>query len=208
MSAGNSTDISTPATKRPGRQRSSEVDQAILDATLEVLVEGGYGNFSIKKVINRAGVSSATLYRRWNTADELVIAALRSIHSPAIEIDTGNFDQDLKAFLVYLGEALENFEDIAIAEASGPRASEAMRNEVAAMFAIPRKQILQQLIDKAVKRGELANPLPISVCWTFVVSPIHHHLHLQGKALTEKFIQQTHTVLSSGIRALAASCQR
>lgn len=196
---------STPSTaaRRPGRQRSTEVDQSILAATLDILVEEGYGEFSMSKVINRAGVSSATLYRRWNTADELVIAALRSIQSEPVDIDTGSFDTDLHAFITYLGAALEDFEDVAIAEASGPRAPDALRREVAEMFARPRMAMLEVILQRASDRGELDNPLPLTMCWTYVVSPVHHWLYLQERPLTAEFVNQTQTLLSAGLRALA-----
>src|SRR5690606_19453403 len=64
-------DVSTtaPATgpARAGRQRDPAADEAILAATLELLAEGGYGTLTVAAVIERAGVSSATLYRRFAT---------------------------------------------------------------------------------------------------------------------------------------------
>ncbi len=61
---------------RPGRQRSEAADQAILGATLDLLALDGYGGMTMAAVIARSGVSSATLYRRWPTKQELVVAAL------------------------------------------------------------------------------------------------------------------------------------
>ena len=56
--------------------RGEAADAAILDATIEVLGEQGYGGLTVSAVIERAGVSSATLYRRWPTKLELVMAAI------------------------------------------------------------------------------------------------------------------------------------
>ena len=59
--------------------------------TLDVLAEGGFGALTMARVIQRAGVSSATLYRRWQTKEDLVAAALASLHPDIddLEIDTG-----------------------------------------------------------------------------------------------------------------------
>ena len=74
---------STPV--RPGRQRSQAADEAILSATLDLLSERGYGGFTVSAVIDRSGVSSATLYRRWPTKQQLVAAA-RGVDCPSADI--------------------------------------------------------------------------------------------------------------------------
>ena len=62
---------------RLGRHRSKAAGDAILAATLELLSERGYDGFTVSSVIERAGVSSATLYRRWPTKQALISDAIR-----------------------------------------------------------------------------------------------------------------------------------
>lgn len=190
--------------RRPGRQRSREADRAILAAATETLAEEGYGGFTMQKVIARAGVSSATLYRRWSSADELVLAALRSIQAESVDIDTGSLDGDLEAFIDYLAQALDRMGDIAVAEASGPRAPEALRREVGRLFALPRRAMLRSILERAQQRGELVTLPSLDLCWAYVISPVHHWLYLQGEPLTREFVVNTRTVLGAGLRALAA----
>lgn len=189
--------------RRPGRQRSAAADQAILAAALDVLVEDGYGDFSINKVINRAGVSSATLYRRWATGDELLAAALRSMQPEPIVIDTGSLDGDLGAFIDYLAQALQRFEQVVLAEAGGPRAPQSLRDEAAEMFAKPRIAMLSDMLQRALHRGEITCMPSLTLSWTYVVSPVYHWLYLQGKAPTPEFREQTRAMLSAGLRAIA-----
>ena len=58
-----------------GRPRSEEAHRAILNATLELLVEVGYSALTVEGVAQRAGVGKATIYRRWNSKLLLVIEA-------------------------------------------------------------------------------------------------------------------------------------
>ncbi len=204
-SASETASTKAPTGKRPGRQRSTAADEAILSAALEILMEGGYGNFTMNSVISRAGVSSATLYRRWASADELVLAALRSIQTETVEIDSGSLAGDLEAFIHYLADALKNMGDIAVAEASGPRAPVSLRDEVAKMFAEPRMKLLSNIMKRAQRRGELTSVPSSALCWTYVVSPVHHWLYLQGKSLTPDFVRSTRTLLVAGLKALAES---
>ena len=67
--------------RKRGRPRSAEADAAIERATLELLPEHGLRGLSMEEVARRAGVSKATLYRRFPSKKELVEAALRAIRA-------------------------------------------------------------------------------------------------------------------------------
>ena len=65
----------------PGRPRDERVDAAIVVATLDVLGEVGPTGLSVEEVAGRAGVSKATIYRRFPCKDDLVVAALASLNA-------------------------------------------------------------------------------------------------------------------------------
>src|SRR6185436_8741582 len=69
--------------KAPGRPRSAQADEAILDAVLEML-SGGHSvaAISIEAVASRAGVGKATIYRRWPNKEALIIDAVASMKGP------------------------------------------------------------------------------------------------------------------------------
>ncbi len=60
----------------PGRPRSVEADQAILGAAVELLLERGVGQVSVEQVARRAGVTRATVYRRFSDLTALLVAAV------------------------------------------------------------------------------------------------------------------------------------
>ena len=77
------------ADRAPGRPRSSEADAAILDAALELLIERGADATSFEQVARRAGVTRATVYRRFPDKTRLLIAAFEAAYgnpSPTPEI--------------------------------------------------------------------------------------------------------------------------
>ncbi|WP_407547644.1 TetR/AcrR family transcriptional regulator [Streptomyces sp. Pv4-95] len=67
---------SAPSTRAPGRPRSQEADEAILAAALDLLIERGVGSASIEQVARRAGVTRATVYRRFPTLTDLLVRAV------------------------------------------------------------------------------------------------------------------------------------
>jgi AcrR family transcriptional regulator len=72
-----------PVARRPGRPRNEAIDEAILDATIDELIERGYLGMTMESIAARAGVAKTTVYRRWSSNDELAIQAMQRIHGPA-----------------------------------------------------------------------------------------------------------------------------
>jgi AcrR family transcriptional regulator len=58
------------------RRRGHALDKAILQATLVEIDMSGYAALSMERVAERARASKASLYRRWPSKVELVLAAL------------------------------------------------------------------------------------------------------------------------------------
>ncbi|NEO55898.1 MAG: TetR/AcrR family transcriptional regulator [Okeania sp. SIO3B5] len=79
----------------PGRPRSTKSHQAILKATLELLGEIGFEKISIEGISARAGVGKTTIYRRYNSKEELVADAIESVRQDVSIPDTGNIWSDL-----------------------------------------------------------------------------------------------------------------
>jgi AcrR family transcriptional regulator len=67
-----------PASRAPGRPRSREADAAILAAALELLLERGVEATSIEQVARRAGVTRATVYRRFPDRTRLLVATVEA----------------------------------------------------------------------------------------------------------------------------------
>jgi len=59
-----------------GRPRSPTVDQAILQAALELFIEHGVAGASIEKIARRAGVAKTSIYRRWSSREALLAQAI------------------------------------------------------------------------------------------------------------------------------------
>jgi len=87
------------ASRRPGRPRSEQAEQAIIEATLDVFAEQGFEGVCVEAVAARAGVGKATIYRRWPNKEELLLAAFGSLKSPFPEPKGGSVRDDLLAMV-------------------------------------------------------------------------------------------------------------
>ena len=90
------------AARRPGRPRSEQADQAIIEATLDLFGEQGFEGVCVEAVATRAGVGKATIYRRWPNKEELLLAALGSMKSPFPEPTGVSVRDDLVAMLTVM----------------------------------------------------------------------------------------------------------
>lgn len=82
-----------------GRSRSLQSQQAILQATLELLAEVGYERTSIEAIAARAKVGKTTIYRWYTCKAELVADALETVTQGVSVPDTGSLWGDLDQFI-------------------------------------------------------------------------------------------------------------
>ncbi len=61
------------------RPRNAAIAGKVLAAAAEELRRGGYEGLSIDRVAERAGVAKTTLYRRWPSKAELVVALITTL---------------------------------------------------------------------------------------------------------------------------------
>jgi AcrR family transcriptional regulator len=65
---------------------------------VEELHQGGNAALTIEAIARRSGVRSTTIYRRWHTAEGLLVDLLINMSATAIPVpDTGRLDSDLQA---------------------------------------------------------------------------------------------------------------
>jgi AcrR family transcriptional regulator len=166
-----------PGTKRPGG-RTTRVRSAVFDATLGVLGDLGYAGLSIERVAERSGVNKSTIYRRWQTKEALLAAAIDEIASDVFPIPaTGFIDDDLRTF----GRLLVDFLTDASPEVAGvSRAlfSDASREQLIAElkrdFFASRYQEAVSMVDAAIKHGALPADVDVREFVGLVAAPIYY----------------------------------
>ncbi|GAA4667930.1 TetR/AcrR family transcriptional regulator [Frondihabitans cladoniiphilus] len=99
---GPDTGRSTEHPARSGRRRDPSVDDRVLAAALDLLVDGGFEAMTMEAVASRAGTGKAGIYRRWGTKQVLVVdAVLRSGLGAPLQVgpDSGSLRDDLSAIV-------------------------------------------------------------------------------------------------------------
>jgi AcrR family transcriptional regulator len=154
-------DLAAPASgvdhrTRP-RRRGHALDLAILNATIAEIDLSGYAGLSMERVAERARASKASLYRRWPSKVELVMAAIYDLlPDPADAVDTGRLRGDLLALLRSAAELLAGPAGTAIRGL----VSDALRDpgQAAQLRRYTRGRsvaAMREVVHRAMERGEL-----------------------------------------------------
>ncbi|MGM7644921.1 TetR/AcrR family transcriptional regulator [Nocardia sp. JW2] len=81
-----------------GRPRDPQLDEQVLRATQELLVEQGFQATTIQGVARRAGVVATSIYRRWPNKIHLVEDAIFALDTGVVPQPTGDIRADLLAW--------------------------------------------------------------------------------------------------------------
>src|ERR1700729_3708092 len=81
-------------------RRGEHVRRTVLDAAFEELAANGFDAATVAGVAKRSGVHETTVYRRWATREDLLVAALLERSPDAIPApDPGSIRDDLLAIV-------------------------------------------------------------------------------------------------------------
>ncbi|MGH3421039.1 MAG: MerR family transcriptional regulator [Streptosporangiaceae bacterium] len=160
--------LSTPDTDevqaRPGRPRDPHLESRVIAAALRVYAEAGWSGFSFDAVARRAGVGRAPLYLRWQSKEDLLLAAL-SAHSSSIAIrDSGNLRDDLIEYASRLLESKSSpegwaFLRIHLEAHVIPALHARFRSEIA----IPHVAGARAVLHRALERGDIPAQTPVGL---------------------------------------------
>jgi len=145
------------AARRPGRPRSEQAEQAILDAAIEAVADRGIDGVSCEDVAARAGVGKATLYRRWTGKEDLLIAAFAALRRPLPDPCGQSVRSDLIAMLEVVADDAADpryAQQYALLHAEGeryPRLVALYRERVVE----PRREAIRAVLRRGAATGEV-----------------------------------------------------
>ncbi|GAA2414086.1 TetR/AcrR family transcriptional regulator [Nonomuraea africana] len=147
---------------RGGAAREAE----LLGAVLEVLRETGYDRLTVDAVVARARASKQTVYRRWPSKAELVVAAFVNAVSggPAVP-DTGSLRGDLLALMDVLLDELDELGDVIAGLLGELRRNAELAAAMEQHYIGARRRSLLAVFERARARGEVSPEADVELLW-------------------------------------------
>ncbi len=192
------------AGERPrGRPRSAIADKAIRDAAVELFAERGFEGFSVEDVADHAGVSKATVYRRYPSKVDLVVEAGSCLAAGEVEFpDTGNLRDDVRGLARSLVHAFKHtpagkvMPVMTFERRRYPELDAGYRR-----FLADRKARTRAVLQRGIERGELPADTDVAAMGSMLVGPIFHRLMVTQEPLNDAFVDALVDALLRGFGA-------
>ena len=173
-----------------GRPRSAVADASILEAATELFCDLGYEGLSFEGVAAKAGVGKTTIYRRYPTKLDLVMAVNGCLSAGMMpEPNTGRLRDDLvvlaRNFHAMLsqtdaGRAIPKVLAAKLANPELARAHEA--------FVAGRRDITIGVIRRGIERGELPSETDPTLIADLITGPLFLRVFVTGQPVTRRYI--------------------
>ena len=188
---------------RTGRPRDPGIGDAVLDATVEVLSHAGYVGLTLEEVARRAGTTKPSIYRRWRSRQELVLAALvrRLGHAPRVP-DSGCVVCDLVdavgLFVTAYRRMPPGVVGALLADCAG---KPGLRSAVMRKLYAPSRDVAGELVRRAKARGDLRADLDVDLAVDLLGSLVFYRAMFGHAATDGEAVATAVTTLLSGLAA-------
>jgi AcrR family transcriptional regulator len=195
----------TTEAPKAGRPRSEKTRLAILEATADLLEEGGFNSIAIESIAARAGVSKVTIYKWWPTRGAVAIDAYFHRYSQTIAFpDTGRVEEDLSTQILVMIAAFRGRAGEIMAELIGqaqmdPTLAETLRTG----WLQPRREVSTTVIQRGIDRGELRTDVDMAVLLDELYGPVYYRLVARHEPLSDEFARELVSNTLNGVRARA-----
>jgi AcrR family transcriptional regulator len=147
---------STSTTHGASASQWTERESELLAVTLRLLQQHGYDRLTVEAVATEAKSSKATIYRRWPSKTELVLAAfIEGTRVQLVPPRTGSLRTDLltigTSVCTQAREHGSTMSAIMSEIAHSPELSAALQSQ----FVLQRKKLMRDVLTEAVERGEI-----------------------------------------------------
>jgi AcrR family transcriptional regulator len=181
------TRIADPAAQSsPWSPRETE----FLEVTLRLLQQHGYDGLTVDAVATTAKASKATVYRRWPSKAELVLAAFtEAIRQVAVPPDTGTLRGDLLRVGQLVCEQARlhasTMRAVHFEVSRNPALNEVMQHE----FLDQRKALIKHILQQAVERGEIEEAAISNELWDLLPGYLIFRSIMDSRPPTRRTVQ-------------------
>jgi AcrR family transcriptional regulator len=190
--------------RRPGRPRDPDVEQQIVAAAIDLVGEVGFDGLTMDHVARQAGVAKATVYRRFPSKVDLVMAVCHGL-TPALgpEPDTGSIEEDLIIVMAGVLEKLKAPDSGRLMPAmiatsvTNPEIREALQR-----FSASRRERSTKIIKRAIARGELRDDVDVELMADQLSAPLIYRNLISGRPVNAQVARR---LVSQVLRGALAS---
>jgi AcrR family transcriptional regulator len=163
----------------------------LLAITLRLLEEHGYDGLAVEAVAIKAKASKATMYRRWPTKAELVLAAfIEGVCAMAIPPRTGSLRSDLLEIGAGVCEHASQHAGTVRAVLTEMSRNAVLSTAFQDEFIHHRRQLMAGVLAEAVNRGEIDAEVISDDIWDVLPGYLVFRILIPGRLPTTETVRE------------------
>lgn len=141
----------------PGRPRSEAARTALLETAYSMMKAHPLGEITTQQIAAQAGVSTATVYRWWDTKEALLVDAFLHMKQQNVRLpESGSPLRRLREYSIAGGKFLQGEHGLVAARILGAIQDDAkLREHFTERFYVPHLSQMTEIAKQAVDAGEL-----------------------------------------------------
>jgi len=169
--------------------RGQAAHQRIIDATREILLEGGLDAFNVEAVATASGAARSTIYRHWPEPRDLVVETLTSMGRDFPVPDTGSLRTDLERATAMMRPILDDPRTRRLLlDVTRAAAEDTDLERIRQQAISDRRQPVQLILQRAIARGEIDPDIDMTVAMHLVEGPLMSATVLQNLPITDEMM--------------------
>jgi AcrR family transcriptional regulator len=172
---------------RRGRPRDPEAQRRILAAAATELQQRGYDAMSVERVAAEAGVAKTTLYRRWPTKAQLVVALITELRAEVPFRPTGDHHRDLATLVGAVAKSLSDAPPALIADLLAAAVRDRRVGDSVRSLWAERHRAVTTVVAQAQAAGLTDDSVPPAVLVDQLVGPLYYRLLVTGEPIDPEY---------------------
>jgi AcrR family transcriptional regulator len=174
-----------------GRPRSRQAHEAILQTAFDLVVREGFRTVSIESIAATAGVSKATIYRRWPNKAAVVMDAFTSrVGSGSLFPKASSAIESIRLQMHAMAKSFRGSDGALVkallAEAQFDRE---LANAFRQRWTMPRRKLAIVVIQEAIRQGEMPPDINPDEVIDVLYSPIYYRLQMGTGPLSGAYVE-------------------
>ncbi len=189
---------------RGGRPRNPRIQQAILKAAVDLVLENGLKALSMDAIAGRAGVGRMTIYRRWpNKAAIIMDAFVARVDPNTLFLPSRTYLESIRLQMRTMAKVFRGKDGMLIrallAEAQfDPELATALRER----WTMPRRRMAIAYFEEGMRKGFLRPDVDPAAMIDVLYAPIYYRLQMGIGPLTDAYIDEIFEHAMKGLRKL------
>jgi AcrR family transcriptional regulator len=185
-----------------GRPRSERARLATLEATADLLVEGGLAAATMEAIAARAGVSKVTIYKWWPSRGAVAVDAyFHRFDETYSYVDTGDVAADLTTQVRLLIRAFGGRAGEIMAELIGQAQTDpALAETLRTGWLLPRREAAAAVLQRAVERGQIRPDIDVQAVMDQLYAPLYWRLLMRHQPLDDPLADELVRSTLEGVR--------